>query len=312
METDSTQTEMKFLPLNVDDKLTIGISAYGNAATSRRCIEAVLKSLRGNFELLLVDDCSPDNGETLSLFLETKDLHPNTKVFSFESNQEYSGSLNAILSHAQGGQICFLSNDIIASPSYFKLILEAEEANGPGIFRGSSNFVDNGMESHNIKADQEINCLDDVASYAQSIASIYGPMAFEDMYLTGDAFLVSRPVLTKIGTFDPLFYGYFADSDFGIRCRNAGYSLFLVPGAWAYHDSGSNFAYLPQVLRQEKLRRRWARVHENWARFKLKYGLPVSLPYININDIPWETLSTMGYNPERDYQKPGDYSGALR
>jgi len=299
-------------PYKVDARLTIGISAYGNVASTHHCIEAVLKSLCGNFELILVDDCSPDDGATLSLFLETKSLHPNTKVFSFKANQEYSGSLNAILSHAQGDQICFLSNDIIASPSYFEMILKAEKTSGPGIFRGSSNYVDNGLPSHNIKADHEIKSFYDVARHAESIASIYGAMVFQDEYLTGDAFLVSRSVLDKIGTFDPLFYGYFADSDFGIRCRNAGFCLFLVPGAWAYHDCGTNFSHLPEELRKQKLRQRWSRVYENWARFKLKYGLPVNLAYTSVNDIPWATLSSKGFSAELDYREPGNYLRFLK
>src|SRR5262249_32879304 len=81
-------------------EVSIGMSAYGNAATTRRALEALFASAEGDFELLLVDDCSPDNRETRSLFLQTADRHANTKVFGFATNREYTGSLDAILSHA--------------------------------------------------------------------------------------------------------------------------------------------------------------------------------------------------------------------
>jgi hypothetical protein len=47
-------------------------------------------------------------------------------------------------------------------------------------------------------------------------------------------------------------------------------------------------------------------VLENWARFKLKYGLPVDLLYHDIDELPWADLSArIG---DRFYVPPGDYS----
>lgn len=291
-------------PLEVDRRLTIGVSAYGNSIASRHCLQAILQSLRGDFELLLVDDCSPDSGKTLSLFMKAKALHPNTKVFSFRQNREYSGSLNAILSHAEGDRVVFVSNDIITTPSYFGMLLEAERSHGAGIYRGSSNFVDNGLASHNIPAGQEISSNKDVAQASARLAHQYAADTTLDTYLTGDAFLVSRPVIQKIGTIDPIFFGYFADHDFGLRAQIAGFQLRFVPGAWAYHHQGTNFSYLPEAQRREKLTRRWSRVHENWARFKMKYHLPVALPYTNINDIPWQALAKASFSPALHYCPP--------
>lgn len=298
----------KFTAFEVDKTLTVGISAYGNPAMTKNCLEALFTSLRGDFELILVDDNSPDEGATLSTLLEAQKTHDNTIVFSFKTNQEYSGSLNVILSHANGDRVLFISNDILITPSYVKTLLEAERINGPGIYRGSSNFVDNQLDSHNIYPMLSIQLLEEALQASKEVADLYGSLAVQDQYLVGDAFLVSRSVINEIGTIDPLFFGYFADPDFGIRAERAGYPLALVPGAWAYHHRDSNFNYLPEDEKQEKISKRWQRIYENWARFKIKYELPVSLPYSGINSVPWRNLAEKDFDALRDYCKPVDYS----
>jgi len=291
------------------DTITIGMSAYGNLATTANALGALFQSAAGNFELILVDDCSPDQGETKKLFMEVQQQHERTRVFSFTENLEYSGSLNAILSHAQGEWILFLSNDIFVTPSYLReLLLVAETASNPGIIRGVSNFVDNGLATHNIA---EYSAIEDYASLfrvAEKIEAANHGKYLNDAYLIGDAFMVNRSVIEKIGTFDNLFFGYFADQDFGIRARVAGFELLLAQGAFAFHQRAANFDYLPQAQRDKKLKMRWARVYENWARFKLKYSLPVSEPYTSINAIPWDVLSSAPFNPEHDFSNPQSYA----
>ena len=125
--------------------------------------------------------------------------------------------------------------------------------------------------------------------------------------------MISRRVLDKIGALDPQFWGYFADLDLGIRTRIAGYNLVLARGAFALHMKSANFDYLPAKERQMKLNLRWMRVYENWARFKLKYGMPVEQIYPCvyqhfINDIKWDDLSTAEYDADKHYFKRGDYS----
>ena len=65
----------------------------------------------------------------------------------------------------------------------------------------------------------------------------------------------------------------------------------VAQGAFAYHQRHSNFKYLDKISRENKLNTRWARVFENWARFKIKYSLPADLMYTGINYIPWDKLS---------------------
>jgi GT2 family glycosyltransferase len=302
---------MNIEKIRLGEDVTIGMSAYGNSATTREALNALFNSAVGEFELLLVDDCSPDN--ILSLFLETKNRHPRTRVLSFDRNLEYSGSLNAIFSHAAGRWVLFLSNDIFVTPAYLREIFEIARSDPAfGIVRGCSNFVDNARDTHNIKMPAPITSHEHLCQFAEEHAARFHGQHLVDDYLTGDAFMVSRAVFDRIGVLDPMFFGYFADHDFGLRTQIAGFKLVLARGAFAFHRRDANFTYLPDKLRQHKATLRWMRIFENWARFKLKYDLPVELPYASFSNFEWATLARRPFSPETCYVPPADYSRYFR
>lgn len=280
----------QFPPLAVDQTLTIGMAAYGNIQTTLFALRAILASVSGDFELILVDDASPD--ETGKLFELVPGVHRNTKVFRFQQNLEYSGSLNTILSHASGDNILFVSNDIFITPAYVRQILGvAAHEPDAGLVRGCSNFVDNGLPLHTIKDCGDLDSFPSLFDYSQQRADAFNLCCHDDPFLTGDLFLVTRRLLKRVGFLDPRFYGYFADHDLGLRARRAGFRPRLALGAFAWHQHGSNMDYLKAADKEKKLKARWAKVNENWARFKAKYDLPVHLPYQGMRRIPWDGLS---------------------
>lgn len=293
-----------FPPLLLDETVTIGMAAHGNITTSLFALRALFASVSGNFELILVDDASPD--ETGKLFELVPLIHPTTQVFRFSVNKEYSGSLNTILSHAQGENILFLSNDIFVTPSYIgELLAVANDFPDAGIVRGCANFVDNGLPLHTVRDCGELDNFNALFGYAHERAAALKGLLFDDQFLTGDAFLVTRSVLNRVGYLDPRFYGYFSDHDFGVRARQAGFNPKLAAGAFAWHQHGSNMDYLSPQAKEEKLRFRWARVNENWARFKEKYELPVSQPYAGMRTVPWDGLAA---SPHQGYIQPCDHA----
>jgi GT2 family glycosyltransferase len=301
-----------FARLRADERLTIGMAAYGNDKSTRAALESLFKSVEGDFELILVDDCSPDNGAVRRVYEAAAEAHRNTSLLVFPRNLEYTGSVNAILSHAAGERVLFVSNDIFVSPPYIRVLLETLDADAAtGIARGCSNFVDNGdLPSHNVVLKRLPGSAAELFAIADQYASTHRKERLPDAYLTGDAFMVTRAVLDRIGTFDTQFHGYFPDHDFSLRARIAGFRPVVARGAFALHMQGANISYLPADEQQRKLERRWGRVHENWARFKLKYGLPVDLLYgdTSLNELPWDALAAARFDPERHVTAPSDYS----
>jgi predicted O-linked N-acetylglucosamine transferase (SPINDLY family)/GT2 family glycosyltransferase len=293
-----------FPPLKLDSSVTIGMAAHGNFDITLFTLRALLASVSGEYELILVDDASPDL--TGKLFELVPYIHSNTKVFRFPINIEYSGSLNTILSHASGNKIIFLSNDIFVSPAYIAELLSVSDIHkDAGLVRGCSNFVDNGLKTHNISNCGNLNNFMDLFHYAQIRSKNYSGEWFDDPFLTGDAFLVSRSLLETVGFLDEKFFGYFVDHDLGVRARQAGFRPRLALGAFAWHQHESNFDYLPENEKHEKRGRRWARVNQNWAVFKQKYSLQANMGYEGIRRIPWDGLAG---KPLVDHPKPCDNS----
>lgn len=302
----------RFDKVHLDRTVTVGISAHGNASITLIALRALFNAADGDFELLLVDDCSPDHGQLRDLFLQTCSERSNTRVFSFTKNLEYSGSLNCILSHASGERVLFLSNDIFVTPGYLRELLAVQQHDpSHGIVRGCSNFVDTNLPLHNVAAPNITNS-EDLFQFGQDIEQRHCGETVYDPFLTGDAFVVSRRVIDKIGTFDPLFYGYFADHDYGIRARCAGFQLVLARGAFAYHLQGGNITSLPPAQAEAKTKLRWNRVMENWARFKMKYHMPVEQPLHaeTLDEMPWDTLNNQPFGPQH-HVPPVDYGTYL-
>lgn len=295
-------------PLRLAPSVSIGMAAHGNARTTRRALDALFASAAGDFELLLVDDTSPD--DTLDVFFEARRRHANTRIYSFKSNLDYGESVNAFLSHAHGDNLLFLSNDIFASPAYLRTLLETAAANPDcGIVRGSSNFVDKGSPLHMV-AFEESATREAYFDFAEEIAARHrGGALIDEPYLVGDAFLVARRVLERIGTFDTRFVGYFTDVDFGLRAQIAGFRVVLERRAFAFHQTHGNIAYLPPDAQQERWRRRRDKVDAAAQAFVDKYGLQV--PEGGIANFPWSELARRRFDPALHRVAPKDYSEYL-
>jgi GT2 family glycosyltransferase len=291
-------------PVRLPRAFSIGMAAHGNAETTRAALDMLFEAASGEFELILVDDRSPDG--TLEVFQETRKRHANTRVFSFPENLEYCHSVNAFLSHAHGEQLLFVSNDIFVNPSYLRALLgEAAAARDWGILRGSSNFVDLESALHNVPFEGECT-RQTLFEFSAGVAASVPAGAVEERYLVGDAFLVARRLIERIGTFDTRFTGYCGDADFGLRAQIAGFRVALVPRAFAYHAQHANITYLPPEAQQEKLALRFARASEALRVLLQKYR--VTEQGINIDQIPWERLRATRFEPAAHYVAPLNYS----
>ena len=295
----------------LDKTITIGIPAHGNSKITKVCLDFLLKSTKGDFELILVDDCSQDNGATKELFLSIKQFHKNLKIYSFDKNKSQFGSMNCIFCTATGNKIIFLSNDIFVTSHYLGTLIKVSEIDKSfGIVRGVSNFVDNGKERYNIRESWDnIKKMSDIFSYSKKIYKKNNKF-FEEDYLTGDAFLVKKDVINKIGYIDDIFFGFWADHDFSVRAKRAGFKLIVAQGAFAWHQQAANFLYLDKQTLEKKKKERFKLVDMNWKKFKKKYNLSKDLIYNNINLLPWNKLNKVEFK-KSDFVNSQNFSKFL-
>ena len=108
-------------------KVSVIMPVYKTEATVAAAIESVLAQTLTDFELIAVDDGSPDKaGEVLAAYA-AKD--PRVSVYSQE-NRGLSGARNAGLDRAAGEYVTFLDSDDVLPRHALATFLSAAEATG--------------------------------------------------------------------------------------------------------------------------------------------------------------------------------------
>jgi hypothetical protein len=68
-------------------------------------------------------------------------------------------------------------------------------------------------------------------------------------YASGCCILIPRGIVERVGGFDDSFFSYVEDVDWSIRCRRAGFRIFLCPTAKLWHDVSVTGKKLPAMMR---------------------------------------------------------------
>lgn len=259
----------------LSSNITVGMAAHGGAQISELALQCLFSAAEGNYELLLIDDCS--NDDTLEVFQRAAREHENTKIMRFPTNKEYVHSVNAILSHASGNRVFFVSNDYLVTPAWLRNLLRRLDENPSiGIVTGSSNYCDNLNDpSRNlIHPSFVFSDTEELFEFAEGVSCALGRRpVLDDPYLVGDAFGVSRALLDRIGTFDTKFIGYIADQDFAIRAKSAGFEVVTDQSAFAYHIRDANLYCLETSEQERRKEARNRRVRHAFNFLLDKYGL---------------------------------------
>ncbi len=92
-----------------------------------QAIQSVLRQTLQDFELILVDDCSPDRcPEICDKYAE---IYEKVSVIHHEKNQGLSGARNTGLEHAKGKYIWFMDSDDYVDIDLFEQVYESVQQN---------------------------------------------------------------------------------------------------------------------------------------------------------------------------------------
>ena len=108
---------------------SIVIPCYKSAATIREVVtltSSVMEELgRTPFEFLLVDDCSPDGGETLAVLKGLADEFDYVTVIELAQNAGQHNAVMAGLNYAAGDAVIAMDDDLQTHPSQLPKLFEA-------------------------------------------------------------------------------------------------------------------------------------------------------------------------------------------
>lgn len=117
--------------------ISVGIPVYNVGKYIQKCILSVLnQTFAGAFEIIVVDDQSPDN--SIDIIKELQDLHPKgnrIKIFMQPNNMGCWAARNKVLQEAKGKYLFFLdADDYIAPDALEKLYKYAEAYDAEAVY----------------------------------------------------------------------------------------------------------------------------------------------------------------------------------
>lgn len=209
-------------------RLSIVVSGYNHVETTKKCVEQLQKETdleALNAELILIDHGSTDG--TLEYF-ESLGVG---KVIHFKKNVRMY--MFCILSQlCQGRHFCFVSNDILVTRDWSKILLQCLESD-PKIIAAvpmTPNIAN--LQMINVPT----NDPDKFVAWANG-QNHSDPFRWSDRArLMPPLGMYQTRAVSEIGFADPYFYSMeFWDDDFSLRARRAGYRQIVCGDVACYH-----------------------------------------------------------------------------
>ena len=222
--------------------LSIIVLVKDSPQHARACVESVIHSLRrlgveAQSELILLDDFSDAESRIPELFTAARTgTKAATRAIRFKRHSHYAYGVALGMSIATGRHVLFISHDMMLAPDCLRELLHvAETFDGAGPIRPVSPHMDY-APGEVLASPLPVRSQRDVDSFASLVADCRGGALAEIFTLVGDAMLVPRRVIDRIGVMDGRnYFGFMSDVDYGMRARRAGFRLLIARGAWVQH-----------------------------------------------------------------------------
>ncbi len=108
--------------------ISVVIPCYKSSKTIRKVVEMTSAELKNlgypEHEFVLVDDCSPDGGETAAELKQLSREYPFVRSVLLAKNAGQHNALMAALNYAQGGILIGMDDDMQTHPSQIRYLLE--------------------------------------------------------------------------------------------------------------------------------------------------------------------------------------------
>lgn len=213
------------------------IPVFGDGLHLTTCVESLLSSRGRHFEIVLIDDGSP---EPIRDFTGRDGI----RCYRSEKNHGPSHALNRGLEKTEGRWVILLNSDVRVLPDSLEKLVQTLEKHpgydfavskllkpldpplvdcrGDGILIGGGGYRIGHGELDGVESDKARAVLG-----AAGTASVY-----------------RRSVLEELGGFDEDFFGFLEDLDLSLRAQLRGHACLYVPASVVHHEGGVSFRAL--------------------------------------------------------------------
>ena len=266
--------------------VSVILPAYGMGKFIRQALESIGSQTYGNWEVILVDDCGPEDG-TREAMQEFRNNHPSRRV-EYLRNKENTGcgeSRNIGMDAARGEYFAFLDPDDFWGHGYLEAALKGI-GNGDLCFPGVR-LVD----------DQGADLGSRMGGRMEELRGSFPSSLFVENFLLPSCTVIHRRVREVIGGFDPnRDVMYAADWDFYLRCIAGGQRFVLMKEEHCYyrkHQGAATGNYLQMTRECAKVLKKNWKTSRGVMKARLKESLHVHLSrlaYLKISFRDWSGL----------------------
>lgn len=213
-------------------KLVSAIVVTRNRARLLRdCLESLLKSTYPGLEVIVVNNGSTDDtGRMLSEHFGGK-----VSVIDFDRNMFLAEARNAGMDKAGGDFFLFIDDDNIIDPRMVEELVRCMEADSKIGMAGPKMYF-HGTDRMLCWTGQTINRFTSQTTYRGSLEKDAGQYdTVSDTEHIPNVVMVRRAVRDQIGGYDTAFRMSYADADYPMRAKAAGFRIVYCPEAVTWH-----------------------------------------------------------------------------
>lgn len=221
------------LPTTDRPLVSVIVPVYGQVGHTLMCLLSIsLNPPKTPFEIIVINDCSPDDSLDYLNQVQGITLINNT------SNQGFIRSCNLGSKQAVGEYLCFLNNDTEVSPGWLEeLVGTFDEFPGTGLAGSKLVYPDGRLQEAGGIIWQDGSAWN--FGRGQDPALPVYNYAREVDYCSGASILLPKALFDELGGFDEHYLpAYCEDSDLALKVRNLGYRVIYQPLSVVVHHEG--------------------------------------------------------------------------
>ncbi|WP_235577664.1 glycosyltransferase [Rhodanobacter sp. Root480] len=221
------------LPVSNQPQVSVIIPVHGKLAYTLACLRSLARhGAQAPFEVIVVDDASPDDSATTLAQIDGVQLLRNP------ANLGFIGSSNAGAAQARGEFLLFLNNDTQVTPGWLDALLRcfAERADC-GIAGSRLVYPDGRLQEAGGLVFADGSCWT-TGRFERRDASAFRYRRETD-YVSGASLMIRREVFQRLGGFDARYApAYYEDTDLAFAVRHIGLRVYYEPASLVIHCEG--------------------------------------------------------------------------